>query len=321
VLGESDSDDTVIIPTVKHKGEVLESKEVSKKWWDHEEKAEAVAERFRSRFADVPGIDGIGIGTSSDRIAGRKGSEVIIFTNPDRTPTVETPDQAEGVPVVRKESYNPEPDCYEGDYDTVPGGAQVEGDGTASATCPVQMPDGTDQLMTCAHLYNRCQSNPVGEPLYQSGQFVGLIDTGSVRQDWVTSPLDDNAQVNGFDNTIAGTFIDVTGYVTRSGLKDLKSTDQTVYKNGITSCETSGVVEELDVNNRMCQDTSYESVSYEYAKTSTPTDPGDSGSPHYKEFTFNGETKASIIMPHYGGESVGCPAYRINEVHGIQFGI
>jgi len=37
VLGESDSDDTVIIPTVKHEGEVLESKEVSKKWWDHEE--------------------------------------------------------------------------------------------------------------------------------------------------------------------------------------------------------------------------------------------------------------------------------------------
>jgi len=49
--------------------------------------------------------------------------------------------------------------------------------------------------------------------------------------------------------------------------------------------------------------------------------PGDSGSPHYKEFTFNGETKASIIMPHYGGESIGCAAYRIHNVHGIEFGI
>jgi len=320
VAGRS-TGDAVVIPTVKHQGEVIEEKIVPKKWWAHEQRADEVANRLRSRYRDVLGIDGVGLGRSSDSIAGRYGTQVIVYTDPNSDHTMEIPDQLAGIPVSSKETYNPRPDCYNGDYDYVPGGAQVECDIRGSATCPVSTSGGGNRLMTAAHLYNRCSSNPVGKRLDQSGQFVGLISDGSIRQDWVIAPLDKNAQVDGFDNTIAGTYRQVTGYVTRSGLKDLKSTGETVYKNGIASCETTGQVLEIEVTNRVCEGTSSESVSYKYAKTSTRTESGDSGSPHYKEFYFNQDSKAAIIMPHFGGDSIGCAAYRIHNVHGIDFGI
>lgn len=315
--------DTTTIPVVKHKGEVLESKQVPREWWAYETKVDRIAQRLRERFADASGIDGVGIARSDVRVAGKRATRPIVYTDPVSPRTAAIPDSVDGVPIASREVSRPEPEtCYTGDYDSVPGGAQV-GDGSgvvASATCPVEQSDGTHALMTCAHLYDRCSSDPDGEALYQSGQYVGTVDQWSVKQDWVTVPLSSYADVSGFDNAIAGTYSEVTGYVTRSGLKDHMSNDTTVYKNGRTTCETSGEVVEIDVAVRLCDGFSNESVSYDFVKTSTPTEGGDSGSPHYHEFFFNNDRKAAVIAPHYGGESVGCGAYKIRNDHGISFG-
>ena len=68
-------------------------------------------------------------------------------------------------------------------------------------------------------------------------------------------------------------------------------------------------------------DTDCSFKSYDYVKLSTPTKKGDSGGPHYKKYSYNGQYYAAIIAPHHGGASVGCGAYRIYNFHDIQFQI
>lgn len=317
------ADEGVRLATVKHRGEVLEWKTVPKQWHQHETRVDTVAANLRQRYRTTEAVESVGL-TSTDRtVAGRSVTcPVIYIDNSADAPSV--PSEVNGISIERRRMPNPQPDaCYNKDYDTVPGGAKLEDYNDASvfsATCPVTNSDGNERLMTCAHAFDWCDTDVVGDRLDQDGQFVGLVENGSIRQDWATIPLDGNAEVSGFDPDLAETDREVSGYVTRDGLKDLMSNDTTVYHRGKTTCETSGQVTDIEVPNKNCGGTAKESSSDYYVKTSAPTEGGDSGGPHYKKFNFNYDTKAAIIAPHYGGESIGCAAYRIHNVHGINFG-
>jgi hypothetical protein len=84
---------------------------------------------------------------------------------------------------------------------------------------------------------------------------------------------------------------------------------------GKTRCEEDGKVTEVDKAVYTC----HEWTGQHYVELSTPTDNGDSGAPHFHDYTFNQNRYLAIIAPHYGAESVGCAAYKIYDDHGITF--
>lgn len=151
--------------------------------------------------------------------------------------------------------------------------------------------------------------------MYQDTQYVGDVEVASLTEDWALIPRAGNSDVNDFDNKIVTQNGELSGHVTKNGLLDLKSTGETVYKEGRTTCGTSGVVEKIDHSVTNCNNTGND----KYVKVSTPTEPGDSGSPHFRTYFYNGCSYIAIIAPHYGGESVGCAAYYLNSQHGIGF--
>lgn len=315
----------VTIPIVKSGDDVFYSKQVPRKWWEYEEHVERMQERLKNRYSETASIEGIGMGTTNEFITQeRKKSSLIVYVDPVSGTDESIPESVEGVPVKVKEAPRPDPDgCYQEDYDPVPGGVSVhcpDTDEYGTATCPVQDSSGTVGLMTCGHIADDCKQDVDGLAIYQNSQFVGYIDDNSVKQDWIFVPKAVNSDISGFADTIVNTYRDIAGYVDRQGLKDLKSTGETVYKKGRTSCKTDGVVKELDVSVGRCGCPDCKYSSNDYVKVSTPTDSGDSGSPHYHTFTFESEKYIGIIAPHHGGESVGIGAYKINDDFGYTFG-
>jgi len=315
-------EDKVRITTVKVGTRPREQKKVPKKWWTREQTAIAVQNKLRDRYGTrlpqqegTAGINGIGLSTLDERISGRKVSSVKIYTDPQELGSVAFPNEMNGIPIETEETQFAEPnDCNTGDFDYVPGGVAVSGDKTGTSTCQVEY-DGNSYIMTAYHLYGCGSSSPKGEKLHQSGQYVGDVETSDIVQDWVIVNHADNSQVDGFDDSIADQAGSVAGRVTKEGLLDLKSNDTPVYMQGKTRCEEDGKVTEVDKAVTTC----HEWTGQHYVELSTPTDNGDSGAPHFHDYTFNQNRYLAIIAPHYGGESVGCAAYKIYDDHGITF--
>lgn len=317
-IGEAAAtDDGVRIDTVKHRGRTLESEVVPREWYQHETRVDAVASGLEREYQSNSAVSGVGFTATDRTVDGRFVTRPVVYTSGD-TSMLSVPSSRNGVSIERRETPDPEPDdCYTGDYETVPGAVQLETSGKISATCRVLDSNNNPRLMTCAHGFDRCDGSIEGDSVDQSGQDLGSVDEWSVAQDWATIQLSDSSPVDDFNSGIAGTFRNFTGYVTRDGLKSLMSDNTTVYHSGKTTCQTEGTITDIDVSFSICDG---DASANNYVKTSAPTEPGDSGGPHYKKFRFNNDPVAALIAPHYGGESVGCAAYKIQQDHGFTFG-
>lgn len=324
VLGSSKKDTVTITIVEGGDGTPRLRKEVPANWYEREMRATDVQWNLRKQYGienpdfSVSGIDGVGLGTLEETISGRRTSYVEVYVDPVTGTDVDIPSGVNGIPVETAATPRPAPDaCNQTNFDPMPGGVMVGGssgqyDGTA--TCEVKY-GSTFYMMTAAHLFTCNGADIRGEPMYQNTQYVGDVEVASLSEDWALIPRASNSDVDDFDNQIEDQPGKLSGHVSRDGLLDLKSTGETVYKQGVETCETSGVVEKIEQTVLNCNDTSDDY----YVQVSTPTSPGDSGSPHFHKYIYNGCYYLAIIAPHYGGESVGCAAYHLNKSHGIEF--
>lgn len=321
-IGEATAtDDGVRIETIKHRGETLESKLVPKQWYQHETRVDALVADLRQRYEHARAVDGVGQVGTDRTVAGKRVTRPVIYTS-ESASSVSVPSKQDGISIEQRETPDPRPQsCYNQDYDNVPGGVQVETGVAFSAACRVVNSNGDPRLMTCAHGFKQCEGDIEGDELTQSGRLIGGVDDWSVGQDWATVSLDASSPINGFDPRVVDTQRDVLGYVTKSGLKDLISTGETVYHRGRKTCAQRGQVKEIGIPQANCGGTSQEGYAG-YARLSTQTEGGDSGGIHYKEYIIDGNKYASAIAPHHGSidDSYACPAYRIHNSHGINFG-
>lgn len=322
-IGEATAtDDGVRIETIRHRGETLKSKLVPREWYQHETRVNKVAADLRQQYEDINAVDGVGQ-TGTDRtVAGKRVTRPVIYTS-ESASAVSVPSKRDGISIEQRETPDPQPHvCYDQDYDNVPGGVQVETGVPFSAACRVINSDGEPRLMTCAHGFNQCNKKIKGEKLMQSDRLIGKVQDWSVGQDWATVSLSALSPIDGFDPRIVDTQREVLGYVTENGIKDLISTGETVYHRGRETCAQSGRVKETGLVFSICEGTPKEDYG-NYTHISTYTERGDSGGIHYKEYEIGGEKYASVIAIHHGGSnygSYGCPAYRIHNDHGIDFG-
>ncbi|MEZ3144821.1 hypothetical protein [Halobaculum sp. MBLA0143] len=322
-IGEATAtDDGVRIDTIKHRGETLKSKLVPKEWYQHETRVDAVAGALRQQYEDIKTVDGVGL-TGTDRtVAGKRVTRPIIYTS-ESASAVSVPSKRDGISIEQRETPDLRLDtCYDQDYDNVPGGVQVETGVPFSVACRVINSDGEPRLMTCAHGFKQCEGSIKGDELTQSDRLIGGVEDWSVGQDWATVSLSASSPINGFDPGVVDTQRDVLGYVTENGIKDLISTGETVYHRGRKTCAQSGQVKETGFVFSNCEGTPQEDYG-KYIRMSTYTESGDSGGIHYKRYKVDGKEYASVIAPHHGSSnygSYGCPAYRIHNNHGFDFG-
>lgn len=322
--GSAEGNGTVTITTVAAGNKPVIQKEVPADWWTYEEQAKLVSTQLKDRFADVAGVDGVGIGTLNQTISGRRISNVEVYVNPNGT-DAKIPDRVNGVEVMIRDTVQGTLTCNEGNFDIMPGGVTIEsssGDQVTS-TCEVER-SGTFYMMTAAHLFTCNQSSITGDPAYQSGRYLGDVVDYDFNQDWAIVKRDSSSKVTDLDNEIEDYAGILAGYTTESGLHDLKSNNTTVYKQGITTCKESGQVERYNVSvSNSCNSIS----SNDYVETSATQDFGDSGGPVFDQFTYNGcyyisiislATLAGCLSPPCS-TALGAAAYHINNDHNISF--
>lgn len=189
---------------------------------------------------------------------------------------------------------------------------------------------GDDALLTCAHprgIANGHESDGqecdpsyyvnVGASIYQDSQYFGDVENGSIYMDIAVIKRDSGSSLSGISSSVYNQTGTIQGHVTEDGLADLKSSNRTIYHQGLSTCKTSGTVNKYNIRERNCQYDGNHNPQYpaKWVEVSTHTEPGDSGGPHYDVIEFNNQKYLYLIAPHYGGSSAsyGCSAYYIND--------
>jgi len=322
---------TVEIVTVRGKGGAIrQTKKVDEAWYNLEMKADKVRKNLESRFDNHPRFHSASIGVADELINGRKKPQITAFEKPKAgkpdllSKELDLPSTIDGINVTQKVKEDIELDQCAEVVDRLQGGDALDeddGNGPGSATCAVEE-SGSIRVMTAEHVVDPssdpadCDS-PMNDDMWNwdtDDNYIGGVVDYDKAQDWAT--VDEYNSDIPIGDSIRGEYGTLAGHETLDGLRDLKSTGETVYHRGWKTCTTTGQVTSVKVTDDRCGGSA---TSDDYVEVSTYTDGGDSGGPHYKTLTYNGNTYMSIIAPHRGGQSFGCGAYAINRDHPISF--
>jgi len=320
VVSGDDGDDQVTIPIVKSGDEVVKSKQVPREWYDFENVADRIFNRIYNNHGNDEGVYSVAKGSDTRTVADRSVSNVEVYVEPG-TRHPEIPSQVEGVNIeIIEETPDPKPDgCNTGTFDPVPGGVQIwnsDLDTFATTTQKVYV-NGDSHLLTCAHSNRESCSDDIEGNVRVGNNTLGNVMGGvnDKAMDITTVP---DYDVNDYANHIEdGDSPVVNGYVTEAALADFKSMDTTVHKFGFRTCHTSGEVVNDKVMWSPC------GSDKPYVTLNTHTEEGDSGAPHYYKWESSGDYYAATIGTHfgdlYGNDSAACAAWKVHDVHGIQY--
>lgn len=288
-----------------------------------------VRENVEESYSNNPQYRGVSTVSTDTKVGERRKPGVAVYFDTSESgqdlnslqSTLGLPSESDNISIITKE-YTGIKEDDPTEVDSLYGGDAVDepdDTGPGSATGIVTQ-NGDQRVMTADHVVDTEVCNTSSNSVYNynvDGTFIGEVKDSGYAQDWATIGLD-NTDLLGYDGTIRDEYgRTVAGSQTESGLKDLRSSDETnnVRHKGWATGTTYGEVEEtgLSLIDERC------SPEDGYVRTSCKTESGDSGGPHYTTFSFSGTTYLSMIAPHRGGESIGCAAYRINEKHNILF--
>ncbi|USZ69076.1 hypothetical protein NGM10_04895 [Halorussus salilacus] len=312
----------------------METKEVSKDWYQSLRKAEQIREQtnFESR-SYVTEVDLIPPkhGGSGPKI------EVGILQNTEKTAGPELPSsqkareeipaEIDGVPVDVHETGSFELGCYETDYgEYVPTGAEMEA-GYNDTHCTMGAPlhkDGKMYFSTCQHIFYK--DDPLTRKLYNQDEdeAIGDVVDQHCRDDFVAAE-----PINGHEPTYSladsnGTTTDLTivKQFTKDALQDKIANDENLTKRGITTCETSGKIRSANGYIGYIQDgCSDRNHRLKWGK-SGDFDDGDSGSIAYQQVGHDQVGVAGTCNgrdPAANGRVFGASAWWIEDNHGYTY--
>ncbi|AGB14910.1 hypothetical protein Halru_0264 [Halovivax ruber XH-70] len=318
------------LPVVKRGGEIIKTQSVPEDWWEHERHIIKLKNNLKDEYKYESGISSVGISNSEEKIGPLKKSKLHIRVredakkDPSANPMSVLPERIDGekIDVIEYsgvDNHNCSRDnyCDSNEYNSLGGGARLDSNHSSFGYVikdldPVLMCSA--HAITCAHV---CPDYT----LEHKGKVVGQVTDLDPDQDWATVEITSDSEMD-FSGKIHGTNRPISGHVTQEGLHVLKSDGETVYKRGAKTCKTSGEVSGYDEYLPDGYSTDCEGDDI-YVHFTTCTDSGDSGSPHYREYTDSiGVKRAAVIAPHKGSvgdTSVGCAAYRIANKHSVEF--
>lgn len=287
--------DTVTIPTVKRRDEVLVREEVPRSWYEHTKQVEQVNSEIAAEFLDAPGVEGVASARSEERFDGKNGLLVEVEVDPDVYDGF-LPDSRGGIPIRTTEAGETEFHncCHHSDYSSVPGGASVHTPAGASGSAGFCVADseGTRLLLTVNHLWGSCENN-FGAILDQHVSEFGEVRVHDEDTDYALVYPTGSDGI-GEDVFVNGIRYSVSGYKTESGIASLICDGTTCYQSGSFTCTTSGEIKAKRVNQ------SNDCVDFEGhgIETNIDTAQGDSGGPYVELVEFSGSQHAVIIGHH-----------------------
>lgn len=305
------------IPFAKSGDKVVEWREVSKKWDRHRKQVEKVLASKEDELMG-PGISGIGIARSKDKIGGGRKFGIEVERDPKVNVTsVESKavSNKSGVDINVVESDDPEMYCYDNNYDEIKGGATINGEATIA--CAVEY-GGNKRALTARHVVSsdgtacgNVDDNPDEDDLiYQPDDPSSF---GLPAEDWEN--IDTALISHNRNNTkyIFGESQDIEGYVSESGISYKAGHNIGTEGRGHRSCQFNVEIEKYDQTKRIDGCT----IENLIAGNSSEAGPGDSGGPVFEP---SGYYKKTVYMCGHvtGGDqsqnTVYAPAsYALND--------
>lgn len=316
----AESDGTVEIVVTKRGDEVIRTKKVSEEWANNISKARDIHHNLQEKHRHHEDVADIRLTTGEKRLGERLEGKVRVYTySGDRISTIPQEANGIGIEFVKYDpSDKPLESCNTGMDDPVSGGWELEesGDnGVWSSASRVTDSADVEYMTTCAHAFDEC-GDPIGTDVEMEGQKMGELNWYSKAMDFAALKRTDDAQVGGYDLNIDRpdqnpTELGVRGHITESGVADIMSTGEAVYKTGRTTCTTSGEVDEMYVTDGLC-----DATNDNFVHATMQTNGGDSGSPYYVmrwDGDFNQYYAEMVVSSHKGYESQGIAAYEVTS--------
>lgn len=172
--------------------------------------------------------------------------------------------------------------CYDKYYDTVqPGVAVVSSGLITTASWVVDMPDGSQRMLTCAHQFGTaCNTDIVGESIDQGGQKFGEVEMVAPEQDWLM--IDHRNDGRSIDYQPYGVGGYTVGQLSKDMCADHQSQGAELVKSGYKTCETRGTIEEIFKGSYGCKTTV--DTGIDVLSCDIENGQGDSGSPLMHDF-------------------------------------
>ncbi|MWV38619.1 hypothetical protein [Natrialba sp. INN-245] len=261
------------------------TKKVPRSWKEHSDRVSLVREQVQNEYIRQKGVESVSIGLGNEYFGGKRGFSINVGVDSEElnvSPNAVTPDTIDGVELnVEEEPEEVEESCDDkcwnsSTFDPTPGGVLFAG-ATAGARFFAHGIRGNDYMITAAHNVDLdyCDKDLVGSEVEQHCNYWGEVMEQYNALDIVMVSLDSDYSMNGEIEQHPSP-VDVSGYVTLNGLKDLESDGETVYKMGCRTGMTSGPILETEVSRSSCPTFQSEGIEIELDSAA-----GDSGCPYY----------------------------------------
>jgi len=232
------------------------------------------------------------------------------------------PDEIDGVPVRKNEGQRTIPTCANrSDFDPIPGAVHLNGNGGSFTSFAPATRDGNEYLLTCSHPWDACANDTEGEPVEQYRDQYGQVDVShsyiDVARTEITESGEDFAygEIQGENQTY-----DIESVATEDGVDHYMEVSKTIQKTGISTGDTTGEIDEINVRRDSCPKLLSEGVRLTNRQAE-----GDSGSPGYVAYDYGDATLINIntfgVYPVIGQDcdadtyenSLGTAAYKIED--------
>lgn len=306
---------TIEIVTKKSGDTPIETKVVSKEWYNQMQRARRVADSLKRQWVPGNGIRSIGL-TAGDRTIGGAKTKEIDLRLKGETADINIPAQIDEIPIRVTKNERVDFHCYE--TENLQGGVNITTEATggrlASVCCRVKR-NGDHFLLTARHSFTPdgtgCDATNVeGDDVYRANFKLGTIDDSYPEHDSVIVKMD-SSDISNSIVTESGT---VDGYITKNGLDFYISQNHSMEKRGTETCATTAHPQSYD-NAITC---SSNIILTEIVFHGGSSLKGDSGG-----VVYDGSSSISISNMHSGktagGNLFGAAAYAMNNQQNLTF--
>jgi hypothetical protein len=321
----SASGDTVTIVTKKSGDEVVETREVSRRWYTQAKRARQVSDTLSDSLLNHDDVFSVGIGIGDSHIDGLRSKKVDVRLA-SKTTDAYIPSEVDNVEVdIVNRGDSLKPYCYEQDYDPLRGGIVTSGPHHTGSMCCRVSKDGTQYMLSARHLFvddndGVCDSgsySTVNRDAYQNGDKFGTVFEDSTERDTALIEVDPDGSRDSTSRWIVDQSGGVCARMTQNGLDYYASSGDYINMRGITTCQGQCQIQSYD-NSVGCPDTNLvltEQVFYDdYC-----AGPGDSGGPVYSDNSGELVVAGIITGGLSDGTVTGASASGMNQYDDIVF--
>lgn len=307
------SENTVEIATVRDGDEILRTAKVPKGWYQRVKHTRNVHNKAVDEHLDKRGVLRIGRTAGDRRVGGKRAPVVKVEYDPDAYKG-NVPNEIEGVPVQKEESEPAVDTCLNReDFDPIPGGVHLNYDDGGSFTSFARAEQGgTGYMLTCSHAFDACSTSAQDEPADQYYDQYGEVDGAHESLDVARTAITDITE--SFTNEIQAESKSyaIEGVATENGVDNYMSMGTTIKKVGISSGETTGKIDNMNLTrNHDCITWGGEGVNLTNNQAN-----GDSGGPAFRGYSDGGCTLVNINTQGAGTIGDACGNTLYDEAYG-----